>query len=248
MNNLVTGYSYNSFRFHSKYFVTRNQEESMQTRFYKIAGNKKQTNIRWVGCGSDRRRDRIAAATVFPPGFRHIFRHQKLDAMAGTGEGQVYVVDYIAKERIRHGNREYMIKWKGFPESQNTWEVRILILKLIGLFPFFKSTICSPQPEENIDDPSLITDFEESLRAVKSTPSSTRKRSRSHTRKADGKKNTSRTVAQTTATATPRRRNSSTRKNVAKKSPASAMTKDVCNTCWSEDQQLAFCRIRFSIQ
>ena len=33
-----------------------------------------------------------------------------------------YEVEKIVKARKRKGKREFLIKWKGYPESQNTWE------------------------------------------------------------------------------------------------------------------------------
>ena len=38
------------------------------------------------------------------------------------GNPKHYIAEKIIRSRMRKGHREYLIKWKGFPESQATWE------------------------------------------------------------------------------------------------------------------------------
>jgi transposase InsO family protein len=49
----------------------------------------------------------------------------------------VYTVEHLLKKRYRKGTVQYLVKWQGYPHSENTWE-----------------------PEENIIDKKLIADFE----------------------------------------------------------------------------------------
>jgi len=52
-----------------------------------------------------------------------------------------YSVEKILDKRTRSGKTEYLIKWEGYPDSENTWE-----------------------PEENLDCPEIIKAFEDKLK------------------------------------------------------------------------------------
>uniref|UniRef100_A0A8D0H052 Chromobox 7 n=1 Tax=Sphenodon punctatus TaxID=8508 RepID=A0A8D0H052_SPHPU len=57
--------------------------------------------------------------------------------LSAIGE-QVFAVENIRKKRIRKGNVEYLVKWKGWPPKYSTWE-----------------------PEDHILDPRLVMAYEE---------------------------------------------------------------------------------------
>lgn len=57
-------------------------------------------------------------------------------------EPEEYEVEKIVQKRVVSGNKvEYFIKWKGYTDADNTWE-----------------------PEQNLDCPDIIKEFEESLK------------------------------------------------------------------------------------
>lgn len=55
-----------------------------------------------------------------------------------------FVVEKIIDSRVKGGKKEYFLKWKGFPDSENTWE-----------------------PSDNLDCPELISAYEDKAKKKK---------------------------------------------------------------------------------
>ncbi|GIX86686.1 chromobox protein homolog 3 [Caerostris darwini] len=84
--------------------------------------------------------------------FRFFETMSKRKGKVEVSEPEEYTVEKILDKRIVEGKIEYFLKWQGYPDSENTWE-----------------------PEENLDCPEIISEFERNWNKKKKINSSDKK-------------------------------------------------------------------------